>query len=254
MVRQCPLQSHRSPSFKSRRSSRSAVTIRSPLPRTLLFDLYGTLVPGGSRLERDFVSFRVAEILEVDRVKFTAVVRATFDERVRGSMGGLPETIEELARRVGGFPTSSQVALAAEERLTFTRRLLENVGARSDLVALKARGHQLGVVTDCSAETPLAWTTTWLNDVIDIVTFSCELGIRKPDPSMYLDAARRLNVLPEECTFVGDGGSTELSGGSAVSMCAILLSNLNLRDTDRLDEELSWDGERIGSLSDLFVN
>ena len=238
---------------RSRHNDRSTVMVGAQPPRAILFDLYGTLVPGGSRFERDSLSNRVAEILEVDPVEFAAMVRATFDERVRGATGSLTETIERLARRVGGHPSSSQIALATKERLAFTRGLLENVQARQDLEHLKACGHQLGVVTDCSAETPLVWTTTWLVDVIDVATFSCELGTRKPDPSMYLDAAKRLNVLPEECTFIGDGGSNELSGASELGMHAMLLSDPNLRDTDRFDEEIDWNGERIGSLSELLV-
>jgi len=69
--------------------------------RTIIFDLYGTLLPGGSRLRRDAIAFQMADVLEVDRKKFADVVRDTFDERVRGTMGGLSETISELAQRVG---------------------------------------------------------------------------------------------------------------------------------------------------------
>jgi len=43
--------------------------------------------------------------------------------------------------------------------------------------------------------------------VIDVVTFSCEIGVRKPAPEIYLAATRRLNVQPEEYVFIGDGGA-----------------------------------------------
>jgi FMN phosphatase YigB (HAD superfamily) len=55
--------------------------------RTIIFDLYGTLLPGGSRLQRDTISYQMADVLEVDRTKFADVVRDTFDKRIWGTMG-----------------------------------------------------------------------------------------------------------------------------------------------------------------------
>lgn len=209
-------------------------------------------MPGGSRLQRDAVAFQMAEVLDVDQIKFADVVRSTFDARVRGTMGGLSETISELARRVGGRPTSPQVALAAEQRLTFSRKLLSDTYSAPHLINLKSRGYQLGIVTDCSAETPLSWISTWLKDVVDVVAFSCELGVRKPHPEMYLAATGRLNVQPEECLFIGDGDSDELSGAHALGMSTKMLVDPNLLDTDRRDVVSKWDGAVINSLADLF--
>ena len=209
-------------------------------------------MPGGSRLQRDTLAFQMAEALDVDRIKFADVVRSSFDARVRGSMGGLSETISELARRVGGRPTAQQVALAAEQRLTFSRKLLSDTYSAPHLINLKSRDYQLGIVTDCSAETPLSWISTWLKDVVDVVAFSCELGVRKPHPEMYLAATRRLNVQPEECLFIGDGDSDELHGANALGMSTKMLMDPNLLDTDRLDTMRKWDGVVINSLADLL--
>lgn len=219
--------------------------------RTIIFDLYGTLLPGGSRLRRDTIAFQMADVLEVDRKKLADVVRDTFDERVRGTTGGLSETISELAQRVGGSPTSRQVALAADQRLEFSRELLSDKYSAACLSQLKARGCRLGIVTDCSAETPLSWNSSWLSDVIDVVTFSCEIGVRKPAPEIYLAATRSLNVRPQECVFIGDGGSNELYGAQELGMAATMLIDPNLLDTDRFDAVSSWDGAIITSLAEL---
>lgn len=223
----------------------------SQRPRTIIFDLYGTLVPGGSRLQRDTVAFQMADALEVDRTAFADIVRATFDARVRGTMGGLSETISELAQRVGGSPTSRQIALATEQRLEFSRGLLSDTYSAMHLFQMKERGYQFGVVTDCSAETPLSWNSSWLRDVIDVVAFSCELGVRKPDPEIYLAATRRLNVQPDECVFVGDGGGNELYGAHELGTAATMLVDPNLVDTERFEGHSSWDGTIITSLAEL---
>ena len=59
-------------------------------------------------------------------------------------------------------PTAQQVAVAAQQRLTFTRKLLSDTYSAPHLMSLKSRDYQLGVVTDCSAEMPLSWISTWL--------------------------------------------------------------------------------------------
>ncbi len=224
----------------------------SPLPRTILFDLYGTLVPGGSRLQRDALAFQMAEVLGVDRIKFADIVHSTFDARVRGAMGGLSETIAELSRRVGGRPTCQQVTLAAEQRLTLSRKLLSDTYSEHHLTNLKSRGYQLGIVTDCSVETPRWWNSTWLRDLVDVVVFSCELGVRKPHPEMYLEATRRLNVQPEECLFIGDGDSDELRGAYALGMSTKMLVDPNLLGSDRRDDVIKWDGAVINSVTELL--
>ena len=97
----------------------------------------------------------------------------------------------------------------------------------------------------------MSWTSSWLSDVIDVVEFSCELGVRKPDPEIYLAATRRLNVQPEECVFIGDGGSNELCGAHELGMATTMLVDPNLLDTDRFDEVGAWDGAIITSLAEL---
>ena len=41
-------------------------------------------------------------------------------------------------------------------------------------------------------------------ELFDAVVISAEVGLRKPDPRIYLLAAERLGVPPEECVFVDD--------------------------------------------------
>ena len=87
--------------------------------------------------------------------------------------------------------------------------------------------------------------------MIDVATFSCEIGVRKPAPEIYLAATRSLNVRPQECVFIGDGGSNELYGAQELGMAATMLTGPNLLDTDRFDALNSWDVAIITSLAEL---
>jgi len=111
------------------------------------------------------------------------------------------------------------------------------------------------VVSDCSPELPLLWSETPFAPLFDAAVFSCDLGVRKPNPKIYLEACRRLNVEPAECYFVGDGGSRELSGAAELGMHAVLLAapeEQNNSDTHRIDGE-EWRGPAIYDLKDLLL-
>lgn len=48
--------------------------------------------------------------------------------------------------------------------------------------------------------------------------FSCVTGQVKPDPPNYLSGCARLDIVPQRCVYVGDGGSDELVGAARLSM------------------------------------
>ena len=47
---------------------------------------------------------------------------------------------------------------------------------------------------------------------------SCDVKLKKPDIRIYELCAGKLNVKPEECLYVGDGGSNELSAAITAGM------------------------------------
>ncbi len=64
---------------------------------------------------------------------------------------------------------------------------------------------------------------------------------KKPAASIYDEALRRLGVSAAETLFVGDGGSNELSGASAVGMKAVLFRPEEM-DVFRPEAE-EWSGK-----------
>ena len=50
--------------------------------------------------------------------------------------------------------------------------------------------------------------------------FSCEVGLAKPDPAIYLEATRRLRVDVSDAWFIGDGMDDELSGAAQAGLRA----------------------------------
>jgi putative hydrolase of the HAD superfamily len=59
-----------------------------------------------------------------------------------------------------------------------------------------------------------------VDDLFDVIVLSGALGIRKPDPRIYVIAAERLGVAPERCVFVDDLGGN-LKPAKALGMATI---------------------------------
>jgi putative hydrolase of the HAD superfamily len=221
-------------------------------PRSIvLFDLFGTLVPGGTQTARDAVSRAVAQDLGVDEERFADDFRATFDDRVCGRLGDLETTLGVLASRFKSRCSQNALRRAAARRLDFTRDLLAATSAVGVLDDLRSAGCAIGVVSDCSAETPALWLDSDLSSRVDAVAFSCVLGVRKPDPRIYLTVTEKLAAQPQECLYVGDGGSSELSGARRLGMRAIWYNDVRGAPIDRPDSEVAWTGEWITDLTQI---
>jgi putative hydrolase of the HAD superfamily len=90
------------------------------------------------------------------------------------------------------------------------------------LVELRVRGYRLGVITngeDWSQMRKLR--VTGLVSLLDLIVISGNEQIKKPDPQIFLRAAERLAVRPEECAFVGDHARNDIYGAGAVGMRTI---------------------------------
>ena len=48
----------------------------------------------------------------------------------------------------------------------------------------------------CAPDAPAMWRASPLAGTVDVEVFSCDVGLRKPDPEIYLLATERLGVEP----------------------------------------------------------
>ena len=89
------------------------------------------------------------------------------------------------------------------------------------LSGLKAQGIRIGLITNCFSEEAKLIRESELFLCFDAHCLSWEEGVRKPDPDIYRTCLHRLGVAPEECLYVGDGGSFELEAARALGMQAV---------------------------------
>lgn len=187
--------------------------------RGVVFDFFGTLTPGLAidLVERSMGA--VAMMLGVDPEGFGREMRRSWPERSLGLLGDSRSTLEEMAIRLGGSPTPEMLSEAHAARLADFRQMTAlRPGVEAVLSDLRRLGLGICIVSDCAPELHEMWSTLPISTMVDAAVLSSEAGIKKPDPEIFLLAARLLGVEPVECLYVGDGGSDELTGARAVGM------------------------------------
>ncbi len=118
---------------------------------------------------------------------------------------------------------------------------------------MKAAGLKTALISDCTGEIPYIWGSTPFAPLFDVTVFSCIAGIKKPDPRIYRLATDELGVAPEDCLYIGDGSSRELTGARAVGMHPVLIRVPDESDdAHRIDaESRTWRGAVINSLDEV---
>jgi putative hydrolase of the HAD superfamily len=219
-----------------------------PAYRAVLFDFFGTLTRSVRRGPQHRV---VARILGCDPDAMVEVLDRSFYGRASGRLGTFEEQLRWVAEQAGGRPDREDVRAAAHTRVWALGKDTElRPEAVPTLTALRRAGLRTAVVSDCTHELPLMIHRLPVARLLDARVFSIEVGACKPDPAMYEEAGRRLGVRPEECLYVGDGGSRELTGADAVGMTAVRLAAPDLAGhlSFRTDD---WTGPSIVSLLDV---
>ncbi len=118
----------------------------------------------------------------------------------------------------------------SEERAALVAKILAHAnavravpGGPETLAVLKRRGFLLGIVTDTIY--PLEQKMDWLEQVgvaeyIDVVACSSTLGVRKPDPAIFLNAVQQARLSVVESAFVGHD-ARELEGAKQVGLATV---------------------------------
>ncbi|HEY0377442.1 MAG TPA: HAD family hydrolase [Pyrinomonadaceae bacterium] len=223
--------------------------------RGVIFDLFGTLTDGRAETERGALYGELARVLNVPRAPFLRLMRETFHDRSVGAFGDVRQTLARLAAILGAEADEKTLDAAVELRLSIERCLTKpREDSVSVLRALSERGLAICVISDCGPETPSIWPSLPFARLVTQPVFSCDLRARKPHPSLYEAAARRIGLAPGDCLYVGDGGSRELTGALAVGMRAVRLavSGEDWGADVRYDPDDGFSGAFVPSLSALL--
>jgi putative hydrolase of the HAD superfamily len=94
------------------------------------------------------------------------------------------------------------------------------------LKRLRAAGYSLGLISNADCTEIAQWNESTLAGLFDVEVFSCDAGCVKPEPEIYHKCLEALARSPQECIFVGDGGSNELAAAREIGMRTVFISGV----------------------------
>jgi putative hydrolase of the HAD superfamily len=215
--------------------------VSAPL-EAVLFDYGHTLIyfddrPHSALVDAyEKVNRLLADTLESEvpaaQVLIEKVSRAVDDEIQRDYAAGRPEEVE-----IAGIYDAALRGLGLKLEPDLIERVMEleqegwlksvHVGPDviSTLVELRDHGLRLGIVSNAAYLPRLMkgqLAALGLAQYFDAVTFSSEVGVRKPQREIYADALKKLGADPSRTLFVGDRVREDVQGPKALGMRAVL--------------------------------
>ena len=220
--------------------------------KAVIFDLFGTLVGEAPPQEYGRVRAEMAAILSLPAEDFARLWAETMEARSTGLFDSIQANIAHICRALGASASAPRIDAAARVRVDFTRGLLTpRPDAEETINRLKEKGNKVGLVSNCSPEVPGLWRELSIATLVESPVFSCAVGLRKPDPRIYLLACDRLGVRPKDCLYVGDGASGELDGAAAVGMRPVRIPAPD-EEVYRPAHAERWQGPTIPALKDVL--
>ncbi len=185
--------------------------------KAVIFDLYETLIT--EWVSRKYLSSQCAGELGIDPALFREMWNSYHHAMDTGRLT-YRHVLAEMMIAAGKTPDDALIAACKQKRITGKNDCFAKIdeGVLQMLSALKQQGLRLCLCSNCSADEVEGLFTSALLPCFDTVILSYQVGLVKPDKEIYLHCANALSVLPEECLFVGDGGSKELFGAQSAGM------------------------------------
>jgi len=142
---------------------------------------------------------------------------------------------QTVARDTGASFTVKQIEQLMEQDAIMWMNL--NPAMIAWIPRIKAAGFRLGILSNMGFGVLdyMRPRFPWLAQ-FDYLTFSCDLGIVKPDPAIYLHTVKKLGVAPDQALFI-DNLETNITGAEAVGLHAALFQNV-----EQLQKDLSRRG------------
>jgi putative hydrolase of the HAD superfamily len=211
------------------------------LPQTLIsargivFDLYHTLTARESQWSTGPMTY---QMLGVTREQWENQLFETSRFRLAGEERDPFQIVARMARAIDPSIADDLIIRVVRNRLERFAGALKNIPPANVALmgALRARSIKLGLVSNADAMEIDAWKESPLANCFDSTVFSCEVGLVKPEPAIFLHCLAALGLKPHECLFVGDGGSNELRAARSLGFTTVMVAGV-IRDhwPDRIE-------------------
>ena len=135
-----------------------------------------------------------------------------------------------LSDRLGLGLSRNGAELIARDRAFNMQNYVPYPGVTEVLAALH-KTHRLGVISDTWPSIERQLEYLGVSRYLSFSTFSCHVGVFKPDRRMYLDALEKSGVSARETVFIDDS-ARNLEGAAALGITPVLITANPASDAD----------------------
>lgn len=188
------------------------------LKKAVFFDLFETLI---TEYDEDRNSKKTPESqLGIERRKFKNEMKIRRNDRMTGKYKNYKEVLIDICLACNKEVDEQLIERIYQQRVQRKEKWFKQIDKDilSQLSGLREKGLMLGIISNCTEEEVRGWKYSALAPYFDTVLFSYREGICKPQKEIYLLACNELKIPPQDCIFIGDGGSNELEGAKSVGM------------------------------------
>ena len=186
------------------------------MTKAVIFDMYETLITLFNC--EVYKGAEIASDMNIPEKTFREIWDPSEDDRTLGNRS-FEDVIEEILKANHIYEQELYEKIV-RKRHEFSYEVFKHI--HPDIIpmlkALKDKGIKTALISNCYYEEREAIKSSELYPLFDTVCMSCEVKIKKPDDKIFMLCAERLGVRPEECLYVGDGGSHELDAARANGM------------------------------------
>jgi len=219
--------------------------------KAIYFDLFFTLiVPTYQKTNNEYDILN----LSVNEWEQYAENDILYHERALGSVKTEEEIIDKIMSLMP-FEVSviqkKQVLFAREQRMKNALKMISKE-VLDILEKLKLKDIKLGLISNADCIDCKYWNQSPLFKYFNDSIFSCNVGLLKPDRQIYELAMQRLNIPPEQCLFVGDGGSNELYGAKQAGMGTVFSEMLETKNVKQREAIIKYTDYHIKHINGLL--
>jgi len=184
---------------------------------TILLDLYGTLI----------------ELNRNSRPYHTLVKRLPTSNAhgiLRQSLVNRCDSLSEFSSLIG-LPEQKDINSLEKELMHDIDSATLFNDSQPMLIKLKEKGIKIGLISNLASPYKRPVKELGLEEYFDVIVFSCDVGVAKPDPSIYKFALEQLDSSAAETLMVGDSYKSDIEGAENVGITGIhLVHNSNSRN------------------------
>lgn len=211
--------------------------------QTIVFDLFGTLVPYIGNEEFSMSLSPLADILEVElnRILEFWLTKERYYQAIT-VYDSTYERVKTFCNAIG-IQDQEKIKEVVESRLSIHAKwLMLSTTTISTLEKIKANKNRIGLMSDCSAEVPELWKASLLSEFVEVSIFSCIEKMNKSDIALFDLCCSRMNTPAQDIIYVGDS-IVELEQAKKIGMKPVL---------KKTRKNLQWEGDAIDNLTEIL--